>query len=175
MPPRSSRQTLSDDALLAATGNDWATWFALLDAEGWSRPSHQQIVAVLTAHGVDGWWAQGIAVGYEQARGLRQPGQRRDGGFEATVSRTIAAEPEAALDALIAAVSSAVGQKPQRVSREIRYPTARFTLESGEQVLVGTKPPTRSGTPVSITWGKVSDAEAAEARRSRAKEILAGL
>ena len=38
---------------------------------------------------MDGWWAQGVTVAYEQARGLG-PGQRRGGLFEASASKTVA-------------------------------------------------------------------------------------
>ena len=37
-----------------------------------------------------GWWAQGVTVGYERARGLRAPGQRRGGLFEVNASKTVA-------------------------------------------------------------------------------------
>lgn len=188
-PVRSSQQTLSDDAVLAATGRDWPTWFAFLDAQDWGgrdatsagsapttpAPAHSQIVAVLTSEGVDGWWAQGITVGYEQSRGLRQPGQRRGGGFEVTASRTIPDDPEIALTRLIEAVSSAVGHEPKRVSREAKYPTARYALPDGEQIIAGTKLPTKSGTPVTITWSQLAQAELMETRRARAREILAEL
>ena len=39
---------------------------------------------------IPGWWAQGVTVGYERIKGLRVVGQRRDGSFEATKSRTFA-------------------------------------------------------------------------------------
>ena len=47
-----------------------------------------------TEHGVDGWWAQGVTVAYEQARGLRAPGQRRGGLFEVSASKTVAVPVE---------------------------------------------------------------------------------
>ena len=37
-----------------------------------------------------GWWAQTVTVGYERIKGLRAVGQRRDGSFEASKSRTFA-------------------------------------------------------------------------------------
>ena len=41
-----------------------------------------------------GWWAQGVTVGYEQARGLRDPGQRRGGLYEVNASKTVAVPVE---------------------------------------------------------------------------------
>lgn len=39
-------------------------------------------------HGVDGWWAQAVTVGYERARGMRAVNQRADGSFCAYASKT---------------------------------------------------------------------------------------
>ena len=40
------------------------------------------------------WWAQKLIVEYEEARGLRDRGARRDGTFSAGASRTVAAPVE---------------------------------------------------------------------------------
>ena len=77
--------------LRANTGRAWDEWFALLDRWGAVERPHPEIARWLNEeHGVDGWWAQGVTVGYEQARGLRAPGQRRGGLFEASASKTVA-------------------------------------------------------------------------------------
>ena len=34
------------------------------------------------------WWAQSVTVGYERIKGLREKGQRREGGYVANKSRT---------------------------------------------------------------------------------------
>jgi hypothetical protein len=81
----------ADEVVRANTGRGWDEWFALLDEWGATERSHTDIARWLsTGHGVDGWWAQGVTVGYERARGLRAPGQRRGGLFEATASKTVA-------------------------------------------------------------------------------------
>ncbi|MBA2595514.1 MAG: hypothetical protein H0V00_02700 [Chloroflexia bacterium] len=38
-------------------------------------------------HGIDGWWAQGVTVGYERARGMRALHERPD-GFSMSASKT---------------------------------------------------------------------------------------
>jgi hypothetical protein len=81
----------SDEAVRANTGRTWDEWFALLDRWGAAERPHPEIARWLTQeHGVGGWWAQGVTVGYERARGLRAPGQRRGGGFEVGASKTVA-------------------------------------------------------------------------------------
>lgn len=91
-PGNPSRRPYSDEVLAARTGRTYAEWFALLDEWGGTKRSHSEIAQMLVdEHGVGGWWAQGIAVQYEQARGMRAPGQRWDGSFAATAAKTIAA------------------------------------------------------------------------------------
>jgi hypothetical protein len=81
----------SDEAVQRRTGRTWSEWFRLLDRWGARDRNHGDIAAWLVAeHGVPGWWAQSVTVAYEQARGMRAPGQRYDGRFEASVSRTVA-------------------------------------------------------------------------------------
>ena len=104
MSTRSISQQVGDDAVVAATGRPREEWFAVLDAARAAAATapwpHPQIVAVLVERGVDDWWAQSITIAYEQARGLRVPGQRADGTFETSVSVTVprpAADVEAQL------------------------------------------------------------------------------
>ena len=82
---------MSDEAVEAKTGKSWARWFKHLDAAGAKKMTHQEIVAHLRdKHDVRSWWQQMVAVTYEQARGLREVGEK-PGGFEVSISRTIAA------------------------------------------------------------------------------------
>jgi hypothetical protein len=86
-----ARRPYSDDVLRANTGRAWDEWFALLDRWGAAERPHPEIARWLNQEqGVPGWWAQGVTVGYEQARGLRAPGQRRGGLFEVNASKTVA-------------------------------------------------------------------------------------
>ena len=89
------RRPYSDDVVRSNTGKAWDEWFALLDAWGGVERPHPEIARWLNEeHGVPGWWAQGVTVAYEQARGLRAPGQRRGGQFEVNASRTVAVPVE---------------------------------------------------------------------------------
>ena len=82
---------MSEDALFRTTGKTWAEWFALLDAWGAAERTHTEIARhVYETYAIDGWWAQGVTVGYERARGLRQRHQRPD-GFSVNASKTVAA------------------------------------------------------------------------------------
>jgi hypothetical protein len=80
---------MSNDSVKAKTGCSWEKWVKALDHHGAAGMSHRDIAKLVAGkYKVDGWWAQAVTVGYERIRGLRERGQRRDGGFEVNVSRT---------------------------------------------------------------------------------------
>ena len=88
-----SEPETSQEALLAATGRGWDDWCDVI--EDWSGHSegHTAIVRYLQeTHGVDGWWAQSVTVGYERITGGRLPYQQPDGTFTAGKSRTVTAD-----------------------------------------------------------------------------------
>lgn len=91
----------SDTAVSKSTGKTWEEWRSLLDNWGASEKSHTEIAKYLVdEHSVDGWWAQGVTVGYERMIGRRSVGQRNDGLFSASVSKTFNASADAVHAAL---------------------------------------------------------------------------
>ena len=81
----------SDAVLKERTGCTWARWVKALDGAQAYTWSHREIATyVHEKYKVPGWWAQTVTVGYERIKGLRAIGQRRDGSFEASKSRTFA-------------------------------------------------------------------------------------
>jgi len=82
---------ISSAAVRTATGHGWDWWLKTLDKAGAVKLPHREIARMLSDRlGLESrWWAQMIAVGYEQARGLRKPNQTAM-GFVASVSRTVA-------------------------------------------------------------------------------------
>jgi hypothetical protein len=94
LPPRVAEPKMSDASITKGTGRSWDDWFRVLDAWGATTKGHPAIARYLhDQHGVDGWWAQSVTVGYEWARGLRQVHETPD-GFQVSVSRTIAASAD---------------------------------------------------------------------------------
>ena len=151
---------MSDAAMTAATGKPGAQWFELLDAAGAAEWTHPQIARWLhDEQGVPGWWSQAVTVGFEQARGRRLPGQRADGTFEVSASKTFPLEPESALDAVIGAVSASLG-RPASESRTARYLTARWKLPANGSLLATANPANAGRTSVSLTHQRLADAAA---------------
>jgi len=80
---------MSDKKLKAKTGCAWERWVHALDHYGAEQMPHRDIVALVSKkYKVDSWWSQTVTVGYERIKGLRARGQRRDGTYEASKSRT---------------------------------------------------------------------------------------
>ncbi|MFI2294522.1 DUF4287 domain-containing protein [Isoptericola sp. NPDC019571] len=91
-----SEPDLSDDTIREGTGRGWDEWVALVDAGPGRDAGHTAIAAwVAGEHGVSGWWAQSVTVGYERITGLRVPGQRPDGTFSVSRSRLLDVDRDA--------------------------------------------------------------------------------
>jgi hypothetical protein len=86
----SSEPEMAEETLREATGRGWDEWCEVLDAWPGHGGGHTAIATHLREeHGVEGWWAQTITVGYERITGLRLPHQQPDGTFTAGKSRTV--------------------------------------------------------------------------------------
>jgi hypothetical protein len=168
-----SEHNISDDKLLAATGRTRAAWHDLLDAENASAWTHTQIARWLVeTHDVDGWWAQGITVAYEQAKGIRMPGQQPDGTFSASSSKSLPGSVPELHELAIDAYSTAVGQGPASVSREARHPTARWKLADGTAVLLTVSPGSGGKSRVALTRLKLPDSDSLEHAKSALADAL---
>ncbi|GAB2511478.1 hypothetical protein [Paramicrobacterium agarici] len=164
-PTASHSETVGTEALEWATGRSRDAWNDLLDSAGAREWDHTTIAAWLVdERGVDGWWAQGITVGFEQHIGRRQPGQRADGTFEASVSRTYTAPRDAVVTALVTAVTAAAGCEPASVNTTAKNASARWKLPNGRTVVTGIYP-SGEKTRASLTMPKLGSAdELAEAK-----------
>jgi uncharacterized protein YndB with AHSA1/START domain len=127
---------ISDAAVQNATGKNWPEWFAILDAAGGKKLTHQEIVAYLSEHyQVGPWWRQMVTVEYERARGLREKYQVV-GAYSVSRSKTIAVSLP----------------KLYQAWREVKH-RARWLQE--KRIVVRTATPNKS---MRITWvdGKTS-------------------
>jgi hypothetical protein len=80
---------MSDTVIKEKTGCTWERWVYALDRHRAAEMSHGERAALInTKYKVGGWYSQMVAVGYERIKGLRAKGQRLDGTYEASKSRT---------------------------------------------------------------------------------------
>jgi hypothetical protein len=80
-------------AVERATRRTWDEWLQYMEGIGASKLSHHEIASKVLEEldgKVDnlGWWAQAVTVAYEQHTGHRIPGQRPDGTFQTSVSKS---------------------------------------------------------------------------------------
>ncbi len=164
---------LGDRALVEATGKTWNEWFEALDTAGAAGWTHPQIARWVTErHGVPGWWAQGVTVGYEQARGMRRPGQMADGTFSVGASRTLPGEQLPLLDRAIEVLSAALGAAPLAVSREAKYVSARWSLPHGESLLAQANRTVNGRSSLVLTRSRMPSADALPAAKARLRGLL---
>jgi len=98
---------MSDEAVKARTGKDWADWFGTLDAAGATQLKHGDIATLIAEqYGVPGWWSQMLTVEYERARGMRLRHETAQ-GFSVSVTKTV----ETSLAKLYAAVAQPARRK----------------------------------------------------------------
>ena len=160
-----------------ATGRPREEWHELLDAAGATNWTHRDIAAWLVAeHGVEGWWAQGLTVGYEQARGMRVPGQRPDGTFDANASKTIArgADEVFAQIADDAARESWLGAGWHVASATVPK-RARLEQDGGARVLVEVTSVSAAKVRVAVQHVKLADPGEVAEQKAFWKDALSRL
>jgi len=85
----SDERSITEAAVLRATGKGWAHWLGILDRWGAAEKGHAAAARHMAErHGLSPWWAQTVTVRFEKERGLRVRHERPD-GFSITVTRTI--------------------------------------------------------------------------------------
>lgn len=169
-----SPQKMSDERMLAATGRVRTDWHALLDAAGARDWAHPAIARWLVEeHGVEGWWAQGITVGFEQAIGRRLPGQSADGTFAVSVTKTLGHPREAVIDSVVNVLVEHLG-KPASLTPESLYSTVRWK-QDGETIVAAISEPKPGKTLVSLTRSRILHAEGLDVAKEELRGILGRL
>ena len=168
----------SEAAITKATGRGWQQWFELLDEWGAASRPHPEIARWLAAdHRVSGWWAQSITVGYEQARGLRAPGQH-PAGWAVSASKTVAVPVERLFEAF---EDEAVRERwlpgaEMRLRTATAPRSARYDWEDGSTRLsVGFTKLAEVKSKVDIQHERLPDADAADEMKAWWRERVAAL
>jgi hypothetical protein len=165
-----------DARLREKTGRGWREWLGVLDDWGARERRHGEIASHLQrAHGVPGWWAQTITVGYERARGLRAKHQTLSGSFQVSVSKTF---PVGA-----AALFRSFAEEPERdrwlepgtlavrTAREAK--SVRFDFRGGASRAVAyVEPKGEAKATVTVQHEKLPDAGSVEEMRAFWRERL---
>jgi Domain of unknown function (DUF4287) len=169
LPPRVEEPGMSEASIRAGSGRTWDEWFRILDDWGGATHTHRDIARWLnTEHGVPGWWAQSVTVGYERARGMRARNETTR-GFEVGVQRTV----RAPLDRVTAAITQTRqrnrwldrGWLKARASKPSRA-AADFDAPDGSRVTFFLVEKPGPATAVQVTHTKLAGSGAVTARRA---------
>lgn len=189
-PKPPAKRQLSEKSVIEKTGHGFEHWFGVLDA--FAGKGHTDAAAHLyEAHGIPGWYAQGITVAWERERGLRQVNQSCTGKFQVSVSKTVRATVAEVADALrspgrradwladadpglVQALDAAFsGDKPREVKFKGDYAWLRFRWDGNTVEIRITGKPT--GASVVADNGDLPDPGLVEQRRAQWRTALEGL
>ena len=162
-----------------ATGRTQGEWYSLLDRWGAPGRPYKELSSFLTdEHGVSRWWAQKLIVEYEQDRGIRDPGVRRNGTFEVGASKTVSVPATRLLEAFV----DPRQRRRWLVGGGLRLldshdpRSARFAWERGSsRVTVTVTPKHRSKAMVSVVHDRLTDPKQAQSMKAFWRDHLSDL
>ena len=173
-----------DEVIKEKTGCTWERWVYALDRHGAGKMSHGEIAELVrTKYKVDGWWAQSVTVGYERIKGRRARGQRLDGSYEASKSRTYDVPVTKLFNAWADAGTRRrwLGGENVKVRTATPPRTMRLGWDDGTIVAVGFIAKGKSKSSVALAHTKLPDREASDRlkkfwaeRLDALGEVLAG-
>jgi len=169
---------VSVEAIKARTGCTWERWVHALDRHGALEMSHRDIAALVQKkYRIDDWWSQTVTVGYERIKGLRARGQRRDGTYEITRSRTF----DVPVEKLFQAWADAdvrrrwLGGSAVEVRTATAPRSMRLDWKDGGIIAVGFTAKAESRSSVAVGHGKLPDRATADRLKQYWSERLDAL
>jgi hypothetical protein len=148
---------MKDVHLKKNTGREWSEWVKILDKAGAATMEHGPIAQIVSDMGVPGWWTQCVAVGYERIKGIRARGQRRNGTWEASKSRTFAVPVDKLFDAFQSAAKRKKWLDAKIVVRKATAPKSmRVTWDDGTSVQMWFTPKGEAKSNVAVQHTKLS-------------------
>jgi hypothetical protein len=166
-----------------ATNRTWDEWLAFMDRIGAKDLDHKAI-ALQVYEELDGtieqlgWWTQAVTVAYEQYIGRRIPGQRPDGTFQTSVSRSTPLGMQELMDrwAEFAAgdevVQDVVADGDLRVSGTDRRISWRTKAKDGSSVVVISEPKKNGTASLVVQHMGLPSLELSEEARERWASVV---
>jgi hypothetical protein len=167
------------EAIEKATGKSWDEWLAFFKDIKAKELAHHEIAEKVFETGTPDWWAQNVTVAYEQHIGRRAPGQRRDGTYEVSVTKTISGTMDDAFKwwlvkvAEVKEFSGVLFAGEPKTSNTDKWRHWRVNLSDGSKVIVSTSQKTSDKALLAVTSQKLASAEDAERWRVYWKQFIA--
>ncbi|HZE09656.1 MAG TPA: hypothetical protein VE110_12955 [Gemmatimonadaceae bacterium] len=153
---------MSDAVIKDKTGCTWDRWVSTLDRLGAAEMPHRDIARLVQEKFKTGdWWSQTVTVGYERIKGLRARGQRRDGTYELSKSRTF----DVPVKTLFDAWANPTARKRWLDGAQVRVRTAtppksmRLDWTDGSIIAIGFMPKGKSKSAVAVQHTKLREKE----------------
>jgi hypothetical protein len=153
---------MSDAVIKDKTGCTWDRWVRTLDRLGAAEMPHRDIARLVHVKFKTGdWWSQTVTVGYERIKGLRACGQRRDGTYELSKSRTF----DVPVKTLFDAWANPTARKRWLDGAQVRVRTAtppksmRLDWTDGSIIAIGFMPKGKSKSAVAVQHTKLREKE----------------
>jgi hypothetical protein len=169
---------IADDRVQAKTGHTWEEWVRILDSHDATKLTHRERAEIVSEkYGAPSWWTQTVAVGYERIRGLRAIGQRMDGSYEASKSRTF----DVGIGLLFDACASPAKRKKWLPDPSLKKGSAtrpkyvRLKHDDGSVVILGLTAKGRTKSSLSVQHSKLPSKEAANRMKGYWAERLDAL
>lgn len=164
------------------SGKQWTEWTTRLDSLGARTKTHPQIVVEIkslidagwwdkSAQPNTDWWAQNIAIAYEQHTGLRNVGQQSDGLYAATISKTVVGSVDDLLRKWSESSISEAHSKP-RISKTPKRSYWRIDMQDGTKTEVAFEPKLNSKVLITISQSKITNQHFVDARKKAWRPIL---
>jgi len=169
---------MADAKVIARTGRGWEEWVRILDSHDAARLPHRDIARLLSErYDTPDWWTQTVAVGYERIKRIREIGQRRDGSYEASKSRTFDVPVTTLYDAWARASIRRqwLDDTGLTVRTSSRPKYMRLDFGDGTIVIVGFTAKGRAKSSVAVQHTKVSDRTAVDGLKRFWTERLTAL
>lgn len=173
-------------AITKATNRPWDEWVAALDAASAREMNHGDIAKQalkLMPEPVEqkGWWAQGVAIAYEQQTGLRIPGQSSTGSFQTSTSKAFPGDKDAALKAWLELVGTRDEfngidtEEAASTSETAKWRYWRVQLVDGSRVNVNISDKPNGKASIAVEHTKLGSSDDIETWRPYWKELLSEL
>jgi len=169
-------------AIERATDIGWEEWLKYLEEHNAKALTHKQIAKLVYEKLKDresaGWWSQGVTVAYEQEIGRREPGQRNDGSYETSASKTIDGTMDEALASWIHLTADRQEfngvplEKEPTWSESDNWRNWRCALSDGSRVAVSIYQKSPEKASFGLGHLKLKSAEDAEAWKTYWKTLL---
>lgn len=140
---------------------------------------YREIADWLTGHHrISAWWAQKLIVEYEEARGLRPAGIRRDGTFEVGATKTVAVPVGRLYEAFVDARLRERWLPGARMRQGTTHPehSVRFEWEdAATRVVAGFTSIGDAKSQVAVQHQRLPNAQSANTMKAHWRERLAAL